>query len=217
MIVNVFRDLIENALLIEDQSEQKDAFDSLIEELVSSYFDFDDKPEFYYLIGYCWYCHPKESLERAQAIESNFKKSIELCSNKFYPRLYLAHHFFDVGRYSEALELFESLDTSFLKDFDQQWRVLKIFELKICCEIGIEHQVPIKRIKNLVTQYESLDEPDTAIPSELIRCLSSYFTNQEINEPEKKIIQRLLNLISKLDINELFLDEILILESKVRT
>jgi len=135
---------------------------------------------YFYLIGYAWYFLREDTPERIEKVKVNLKSSIELNNNYVWSKLYLGHLYFDITNYQGALKEFKNIDFYALK---QNWRILKVKELILCCEIYLNDKL-LGRLNDdlieLIKLYKNIDEIDRPVPLELKECIDKM--NFKIND-----------------------------------
>jgi tetratricopeptide (TPR) repeat protein len=116
---------------------------------------------------------------------SNFQKAIKQDQSNFFPQLYLAHCYHDLGKLEQALENYLKVDQESLKKF-ATWRYVKLIEQIGYCNYKLGNKKDGEKHFEIVLEwYKKLDDDDhLAVPSELIECLPS---NHKIVKEIKKI------------------------------
>ncbi len=162
--------LIEDTLISDDQGAMIQQLQAVIKLLKDSEQQVENKSELFYMIAYCWYRLPIESKERDEQIELYLSESLAITEHQF-ARLYFAHYYFDKEAYLEAQSQFMKLDLEFFKGIDQEWRVLKIKELLLVCQLHLSSKYTITLVREytrFVEEFLSTKEEDTVFPNELI-------------------------------------------------
>ncbi|MCL2424615.1 MAG: hypothetical protein FWD11_12115, partial [Micrococcales bacterium] len=132
-------------------------------------------------IGYAWYVYPFWGPTRDEQIAKHLGNALRIDPRHRYALLYTAHHHFDCGRYSEALQLLEEFGpTEFGDAYDQGWRDTKNAELILCCKLHLRDSRDL--VGAARTLFESLTrlEPETnPEPVELARALLALMLQEE--------------------------------------
>jgi hypothetical protein len=120
-----------------------------------------DDNRLYYLLGYAWYLSP-ESEERSKCIVSFLSTALEQNFENEMAKVYLCHHFFDQGMYTEFLKHYQQIERVRLA----RWRKLKFSEMNIIAKIATdvldEHEVSW-----YIKSYEAAEEIDQPVIREI--------------------------------------------------
>jgi tetratricopeptide (TPR) repeat protein len=123
-----------------------------------------------------------------------------------FARLYLVHYYYDTGRYEKALEYFASVDEQYFISLGQQWRLLKLHELILCCRMFLgDPRLTKEDFEALKKEYLTTPSEDVPVPAELIvafRKTAASSLLYGLNRSEVK--QSLEDLIDGLDFAEDF-------------
>ena len=123
-----------------------------------------------------------------------------------FARLYLGHYYYDTGQYQKALEYFASVDEQYFISLGQQWRVLKLHELILCCRMFLgDPKLTESDFEALKKEYLSTPSEDVPVPGELLdafRKTAGSSLWSRLNRSEVK--QSLEDLIDGLDFSEDF-------------
>lgn len=174
-IYNRAANLIENACLEESRVRS----DLLVRKAISMLVELIERnqhvdADVYYLIGYGWYCIRQESLIRDANIRKYLHVALAIDSHHNFARIYLAHHLFDCKKYDEALLNFKMVDASFFMERLQAWRVIKLYELIVCCELYINKgSCDESSLAVYLETLSSTDDIDHPMPSELRTCIEA--------------------------------------------
>jgi hypothetical protein len=168
---------------------------------------FENKSDYYYWIGYCWYFYPKKTHKRSFEIFFNFSKSIELDNSYEFPKYFLGCFYFDINLYQNAVFIFETINLNYFSNINQSWRVLKIQELICSGKIYLNLLNSVKDDILFVIASYAIDGGNWfATPDELIKALAWY-----INKDDKLnlvfLSGKLTELIKKLGVLEKFSNE----------
>lgn len=166
--------------------------------------------EIAYMLGYCWYNYPSDSIERSKETQKWLNQALKLDNNNHlhhYARLYLGHFYFDTKSYAEALKEFSQIPPGKFESYNQKWRELKLLELILCCEIYLAKDVTDK-IVLFKKSYLQAEEAEKAIPSELINCVVACITTYSNISLSNELKSSLIEIIEDGDLSELFAEEL---------
>ena len=203
---------IEKAIIAEDEQLSLEELRKVLELITTSYNQIEDKSEFYYLIGYCWYLFPLDSLERRNNIVSHLQRSVSINPHNHFARLYLGHHYFDQNEFFLALKSFELVDLEYFASIEQKWRALKTTELILSCGMKVNNKLDVATALSLIKAYEELGAIESPLPTELIRSLSNFLKANKIDSDIKEVVDELSGLMLKFEITEIFEEEYLSLK-----
>ena len=175
------------------------------------------KVQYFYLTGYAWYCMPIDSVERYNKVAYNLKEALKLEINHTFSNIYLGHLYYDNKEYDKAKVHFEKIDQDYLYNLDQRWRVLKIQELILCCDIGKKGNDCVmddnlcERIIELIKIYQCEPEEDTALPFEIINAVYKKINLNHCKKNKKcfELVSSINSFILKFDYEDLFEKELL--------
>jgi tetratricopeptide (TPR) repeat protein len=101
------------------------------------------------------------------------QKAVDLEPEHQFARLFLGHYYFDIGAYEQALDYFESVDEEYFLSIGQQWRVLKLHELVLCCKLTLgSPAITLSSFELLVQEFVTVDEVQVPLPLELVSTLA---------------------------------------------
>ena len=190
--------LLESAELADDEGSQRNLLDDAISKLSKLIGDHPDNSQYQHLAGLCWYHYPSDDVTRTVKATLHFSKALEIDPAHQFANIYLGYLEFDNGNYNKALNYFERVQSDYFLSLDQQWRILKNNELKICCRLYIDvNSVSTEEIANLVEDYLATDETEAARPDEITQCLTSLLPSSDpkLNE----MVHHVVELVEKLD------------------
>ena len=145
---------------------------------------------------------------RHKMVIDYLNKSLEIRDDK-ETVLFLGYEYFDSGDYTRACNHFRSAMKLGILENANIWFLCKFKELILCCHLytinTFENFVELDEVLDLYEQHVAEDLP---IPVELIKAVTSIELKLNLH-----YYKRLLAIIKKLDIEELFEDEIHFLTS----
>jgi tetratricopeptide (TPR) repeat protein len=142
--------------------------------------------ELAYVLGYAWYNLPKGAPEQSTKVERALRLAIQRDPSNSYASLYLGHHLFDAGRYSEALEHFRSISPFYFRLRGQQWRDVKLEELKACCALKVgEVEEAVEGLQSFFDAWRHAPEEDRPAMTELRETLKAL-----LHRPKEKSVAR---------------------------
>jgi hypothetical protein len=119
-------------------------------------------------IAYHFVCEATKDID----VEFEFRSVLNGDPRNTTARLYLAHYYFDSGRYSDALKYLEQIDREEYNVVGQKWRALKIEEMSLAARIHLSVEtVPPDDVVEFAKELHSDGVENAAIPSELVDCL----------------------------------------------
>lgn len=171
----------------------------------------------WYLLGLIWYCFPSDYKKRSINCESALKKAIELNPNDNWSNMYLGHLYFDEKKFDIALYQFEKISCKYFDELDLHWRVLKLEELILCCKLYLGFdRIKDVEIEKYAKKCEKTDESGYVFPLEIMRCVLELSEKSEVDMSKlKRIFLRLKKMLKKSDNEEVFVKEILKIESNL--
>ncbi|MBX3451389.1 MAG: hypothetical protein KF777_17610 [Planctomycetaceae bacterium] len=132
-----------------------------------------DSASLHLVRGYAAYHHP-ELIEGMFDVESELNAVLSIRSDDITARFYLACHYFDMNSFQKAHEHVSLLNTSQYREAGQEWRVIKIDELKLCCEAALENYCSFASgLSRLVDVIVSTEADNVPSPSELVQCFEA--------------------------------------------
>ena len=105
-----------------------------------------------------------------------FKKATSDFENAMFAKAYLAHIYYDLKEFNHCLDMIEQIpDNYFLKlSSHQNWRDLKIQELKICCLIKLKIFSDFEFIlHSYLLKISRSSEHDIPVPIELSNIMKN--------------------------------------------
>jgi len=145
----------------------------LLEELKQ---DEGDLAELNYLQGYAWYLSTN-SEERDSKVLHFLSTALELDFEHIMAKVYLCHHFFDLGDYTEFLKHYQQIE---LYQDLSAWRKLKFLELRLIAKLETS-SVTEAESDHFMTKYENAQENERPKIQELF----DYSFSNEIKLPAK--------------------------------
>ncbi len=171
----------------------------------------------WYLLGLIWYCFPSDYQERSINCETALKKAIELKPNDNWSNMYLGHLYFDEKKFDIALHQFAKISPKYFDELDLHWRVLKLEELILCCKLYLDFdKVEDVEIENYAKKCKKTDESEYVFPLEIMRCVLELSEKSDVDKSKlKHILLRLKKMLKKTDNEDVFVKEILRIESNL--
>jgi tetratricopeptide (TPR) repeat protein len=171
----------------------------------------------WYLLGLIWYCFPSDDQERSINCETALKRAIELNPDDNWSNMYLGHLYFDEKKYEIALHQFEKVSSKYFDDLDLHWRVLKLEELTLCCKLYLNfNRIEDVEIEKYAKKCEKTDESEYVFSLEILRCVLELSQKPEVDKSKlKRLFLRLKKMLKKSDNEDVFVKEILKIESNL--
>jgi hypothetical protein len=171
----------------------------------------------WYLLGLIWYCFPSDNQERSINCETALKKAIELKPDDNWSNMYLGHLYFDERKFEIGLPQFKKVSSKYLDKLDLHWRVLKLEELILCCKLYLDFDaIEIDEIEKYAKVCETAEEYELIFPLEITRCIWELSEKIEVDKSKlKRIFSRLKKMLKKFDNEDVFVKEILKIESNL--
>jgi tetratricopeptide (TPR) repeat protein len=175
----------------------------------------------WYLLGLIWYCFPSDYQadyqERSVNCETALKKAIELKPDDDWSNMYLGHLYFDEKKFEIALHQFEKVSSEYFDGLDLHWRVLKLEELILCCKLYLDFdRIEDVKIEKYAEKCEKTDESKYVFPLEMMRCVLELSEKPEVDKSKlKRLFLRLKKMLKKSDNEDVFVKEILKIESNL--
>ena len=150
----------------------------LIDYLLNNLLNLNNYP---YLLGYNLYlkANLSEDKNRISLLEQAkipFKKATSDSEDAMFTKAYLAHIYYDLKEFNHCLDMIEQIpDNYFSKLFSHQnWRDLKIQELKICCLIKLKIFSDFEFIlHSYLLKISRSSEHDIPVPIELSNIMKN--------------------------------------------
>jgi len=121
-----------------------------------------------FALGYAWYLLPEDSQIRHEQVLRNLGEALRLQPENPYARLYLAHHYFDLGQFALALPILREFRPDFFEGFDQGWRDVKIAEMALCCILEMHETDKVEAaMADFLERTRRVHGPDLPEPREL--------------------------------------------------
>ena len=138
--------------------------------------------------------------------EEYFLKAHLLDPDHQFTRLYLGHYYYDTAQYQKALEYFASVDEQYFISLGQQWRVLKLHELIMCCRLFIgDTELTANDFETLKNEYLATPSEDVPVPGELLNAYRKTARSSLWSRLNRSLVQHSLEaLIDGLDFSEDF-------------
>lgn len=168
--------LIDSAGEESDPAIQRVALEAAIKHLSDKT---DRSAEDEHALGYAWYMLPDEVAESLKHAQRHFTEALRLKPEHRYARLYLAHCFFDTGRFEDALRLLDAFEPDEFAVCDQAWRDAKNAELILVCslELSLEDRIG-PALEALLARASVVETDYLASPTELARALTGLLRNR---------------------------------------
>lgn len=129
--------LIETAESATDVEDRRHALERAIEAFEALG---EDSAKVSFARGYAWYLMPEDSQLRHEQVLRNLGEAIRQQPQHPFARLYLAHHYFDLGQYVLALPILREFTPEFFSGYGQAWRDVKVAEMVLCCVIEVRDE-----------------------------------------------------------------------------
>ncbi|OFN77313.1 hypothetical protein [Neisseria sp. HMSC064E01] len=114
----------------------------LIDYLLNNFLNLNNHP---YLLGYNLYLkaslsEDKNRISLLEQAKFSFEKATSDSENAMFAKVYLAHVYYDLEEFNHCLDMIEQIPNNYFSKLPshQNWRDLKIQELKICCLIKLK-------------------------------------------------------------------------------
>ena len=162
-----------------------------------------------YLAGQVSYDSFCDDEKYGAAAESFLTRAIALDPNHQFARMFLGHYYYDTARYGQALECFQKIDEDYFTSIPQRWRVLKLHELILCCQVFLESsEVTEQDFEKLAVEFVSANPDDVLPPWELISALQKSVGGPIWTFLDASRIKRLISdMVAKLDISDRFRED----------
>lgn len=159
-------------------------------------------PDSLYAIGYARYFFPDRvtSAARQREVEFALRCAADVAPERELPRLYLGHHFYDLGRYREALSWFDGLSGRDLPPL----LASRARELAVCCcmHLGEHEQVEV-RMNEFLQLASSLSDYDV-FPMHLVEATKGWVVRVPSRSSARLMVQKLDELIHLTNQSEVF-------------
>ena len=150
----------------------------LIDYLLNNLLNLNNYP---YLLGYNLYlkANLSEDKNRISLLEQAkipFKKATSDSENAMFAKAYLAHIYYDLKEFNHCLDMIEQIPDNYFSKLSshQNWRDLKIQELKICCLIKLKIFSDFEFIlHSYLLKISRSSEHDIPIPIELSNAMKN--------------------------------------------
>jgi tetratricopeptide (TPR) repeat protein len=158
-----------------------------------------DQPDCLFIAGLAMYNSFTVDENYGPEAEAYLTSALKLDGNHQFANLYLAHYYYDIGRYEEALAHFKKLKNKFLSSANQKWRLLKVHELVLCCKAHLNNEeLDTNSFLSLLRDYDSAAPEDVPVPLELASTLvrtkgSSLWRRVDRN----RVITKFLDLLDR--------------------
>ena len=134
-----------------------------------------------YLLGYNLYlkANLSEDKNRISLLEQAkipFKKATSDSENAMFAKAYLAHIYYDLKEFNHCLDMIEQIPDNYFSKLSshQNWRDLKIQELKICCLIKLKIFSDFEFIlHSYLLKISRSSEHDIPVPIELSNIMKN--------------------------------------------
>ena len=155
------------------------------------------------LVMYRSFCIDERYGERA---EEYLRKATGLNPDHQFARLYLGHYYYDIGEYSRALECFKSVNENYFTSIDQVWRVLKLHELILCCQMFVaSRDLTEGSFETLAKDYVAASSEDVPVPTEILAALAKTVNRSIWSTIDRGVVEKVvLEMIERLDVSEAF-------------
>lgn len=121
-----------------------------------------------FALGYAWYLLPEDSQIRHEQVLRNLGEALRQQPENPYARLYLAHHYFDLGQFALALPILQEFRPDFFEGFGQGWRDVKIAEMALCCILEMHETAKVEAaMADFLERTRRLNGKDLPEPREL--------------------------------------------------
>lgn len=165
-----------------------------------------DSAELNYLAGIVMYdsfCIDERYGEKA---ERYLLRTNELDPAHQFARLYLGHYYYDTEQYGRALDYFLSIDEQYFTAIEQQWRVLKLHELILCCRMFVgAPELTEHSFEALAEEYLAAPSEDVPVPSKLVDAFQKTATDSLWSRLDRGTVKEgIIRFIERLDFSEGF-------------
>lgn len=170
-------------------------------------------PEVLFALGYALYFHPDRlrSPDRQRETEDSLSRVLRVDPEHDRARLYLGHHYYDIGRYREAGTCFSGIRGERLSPL----LYLKARELDACCRLILEGWTveSVAAIDSYVGLAEQASEYDV-LPVHLVEVVRTRFPESASRDLVMRAYRRLRGLIFEKDLVQVFAKDIAELDSR---
>lgn len=146
--------------------------DAMIEQLVVSVDKCDGmQSEKSLLRGYIGYHFPCRATSRIN-VREELESVLESDTGNSTAILYLAHYHYDSKEYEHAISYLGKINSNEYRKAGQAWRVLKILEMQLACEIHVSAStVGSEIVLDFVEKLSTCQAENSAVPSELVEAM----------------------------------------------
>lgn len=190
-----------------DRAERKNAIVSLVDKLACLP---QDDAEVVYARGYVLYFDPERLTDPSVqgTVEHAFMSALKLEPGHSRAQLYLGHHYFDVGRCSDALRCFDRVEETGLNPL----LYIKARELAVCCRLRLQ-QLP--DVAPALTEFIELADHSSDLdlhPVHLVNAAVQLFPESLFRDLAMSLYARIRNMLVTKGLLPLFATEIAVLD-----
>lgn len=171
-------------------------------------------PEVLFAKGYALYFYPDRLLSTARQVETeqSLSKVLQVDPDHDRARLYLGHHYYDIGRHREALACFDGLSRDRLSPL----LYLKSIELGACCRLVLEDRLAdaAPALESYIELAQQASEYDV-FPVHLVEVIKRRLPQSTPKDLAISLYRGLRDLILKKDLAQVFAKDIAELDRRI--
>lgn len=139
-------------------------------------------------------------LEKLQIAEKYFAAAVKINPKNQFAIMYLGHCYFDTKRFSDALVYFEKINEDYFILDDKLWRIIKLHELILCCQIQtnlIDNF--LEKFTQFINELKVTPDEDIPVPFEFAQTLAETKNSllwQKVDR--EKVVEKFSQRLSKL-------------------
>jgi hypothetical protein len=190
-------------MLITDLVEQATIADTVelwnlaLTEAVKYHRQHEQDPESYYILGFIYFSFTNRNEQQTKSAKNFFI----LCLDKKIDHQLALYHlgilYFLESDYALALTTLDKTHKDYFFSIAQEWRIIKIEEIKLACRLYLNEKVSSDDFKIFEKLVLSLVDPEeTPVFFEIAQCLNQLLKNKLIDEECIKILNVICNLIT---------------------
>jgi len=159
------------------------------------------KAQYNYLLGCVFHSKGVRENRIYPEVETYLTRYLQLKPDHEFSLCLLGFHLFDRHLYQQALSFLEKVDPDYFSRIDQEWRRLKILELRVSCRLYLNPAaVPLSDIQNLAEEYRRF--PDMALvpmPLEIVMVLEHLIAEKKPLVALDQMLQEVFNMLVAID------------------